>query len=308
MRTEFFYDSKGVGKIHAIRWTPEGEVKAVVQIVHGIAEYALRYDEFARYLNGFGILVVAEDHMGHGGSIENGGTRGYFDGGWFTAVEDTYQLLTDIRRELPDIPYILYGHSMGSFVARTILARYPDSGIAAAVLSGTGWVPNGVLAMMGTVCAMLCRTGDERKPNEKLQNMIFGGYNKRVEHPRTEYDWLSRDASAVDAYVADPMCGFAVSTGLQRDLADGMRYIQKGENLHKMRKDLPVLFIAGGDDPVGSYGKGVRQTAEAFKAHGMDNVSVRIYPLCRHEIHNEINREEIFEDVVQWIKKSNLLY
>ena len=301
MRTDIYFDSKGAGKIHVCRWTPDGEVKAVVQIVHGIAEFVERYDAFAEYLNSHGILVVAEDHMGHGKSIDNGGTKGYFDGGWFTAVEDTCQLLADTRAEFPEVPYILFGHSMGSFMTRTILARYPDSGISAAVICGTGWMPQGVLSAGLAMCNLICRTGDERKPNEKLQGMIFGGYNKRVEHPRTAYDWLNRDAAIVDAYIADPMCGFTASAGLLRDMLTGMLYIEKTENLANMKNDLPVLFVAGGDDPVGSYGKGVRQTAEEFRKQGMEDVSVRVYPLCRHEILNEINKEEIFEDVTNWI-------
>ena len=149
---------------------------------------------------------------------------------------------------------------------------------------------------------LICRTSGEKKPSNLLQKMMFGSYNQRVEHPRTACDWLSRDSKVVDAYEADPLCGFVPSAGLVRDMLGGMIYIQKKENLAKMNKDLPVFFIAGGDDPVGSYGKGVRQAAEEFRKAGMKNVAERIYPLCRHEIHNEINKEEVFEDVTQWLE------
>lgn len=303
MRQDFYYDSKGVGKIHGCRWTPAGEIKAVVQIVHGIAEYVDRYDTFAEYLNSQGWLVVAEDHMGHGRSIDNGGTKGYFDGGWHTAVSDTYQLLVDTRREFPEIPYVLFGHSMGSFMTRTILCDYPDSGIAGAVICGTGWMPQAVLKAGIGVGKLCCRTGGERKPNQGLQRLIFGSYNQRVEHPRTAYDWLTRDKAMVDAYIADPMCGFTVSAGLLRDMMMGIAYIEKLENLARMNKEMPVLFVAGGDDPVGGYGKGVRSAAEAFEKAGMGQVNVKIYPLCRHEILNEINRQEVFEDLGSWIFK-----
>ena len=141
MRTEHYFASCGAGKIHYCRWTPEGEVKAVLQIIHGIAELAERYDAFARYLNSLGYLVVAEDHMGHGQSLNGDGLQGYFHGGWFYAVADTYHLMEETRKEYPDIPYILFGHSMGSFMARTILCKYPDSGISAAIICGTGWQP-----------------------------------------------------------------------------------------------------------------------------------------------------------------------
>ena len=303
MRQDLWYPSCGAGQIHGCRWVPEGEPKAVVQIVHGIAEFVERYDAFAEYLNGLGYLVVAEDHMGHGQSINGEGIQGYFHGGWFNAVADTYRLLTDTKAEYPEIPYILFGHSMGSFMARTILCRYPDSGIAGAVICGTGWQPTFALPALAKVIDGICRKNGEEKPNEKLQGMIFGSYNSKIEHPRTDFDWLSRDKAIVDAYIAHPLCGFTASAGLLREMMRGIYYIQKKENLAKMRKDLPVFFIAGGEDPVGSYGKGIHKCVEAFKKAGMTDVSVRVYPLCRHEILNEINKEEIFEDVAQWIEK-----
>lgn len=301
MRTDFWYDSRGAGKIHGCRWSPAGESKAVLQIVHGIAEFIERYDAFANYLTKLGFVVVAEDHMGHGQSINGDGIRGYFHGGWFTAVEDTYRLLTDTKAEFPDIPYILFGHSMGSFMARTILCKYPDSGIAAAVICGTAWQPAFELPALIKVIDGICKKGDETQPNEKLQGMVFGSYNRKVEHPRTPYDWLTRDAKIVDAYVEHPLCGFTASAGLLREMMKGIYYIEQPGNLAAMKKDLPVFFIAGGDDPVGSYGKGIHKCVVEFKKAGMTDVSVRVYPLCRHEILNEINKEEIFEDITEWI-------
>lgn len=303
MREDFWYDSKGAGKIHGCRWTPKESPKAVVQIVHGIAEYVERYDEFAAYLNGLGFLVVAEDHMGHGQSVGENGIQGYFHGGWFTAVEDTMTLLRETQAAYPDIPYVLFGHSMGSFMARTILCKYPDSGISAAVICGTGWQPAALLPPVTRFIEAVCRKDGEDKPSAFLENLVFGSYNKRVEHPRTAYDWLSRDAKIVDAYIAHPMCGFTPTAGLLREMMKGLTYIEKPAHLEAMKKDLPVFFVAGGDDPVGSYGKGVRHTVSEFKKAGMTDVSCRIYPLCRHEILNEINRQEIFEDIGGWLAK-----
>ena len=302
MRTDIWYDSHGAGRIHACRWTPEGEVKAVLQIVHGIAEFVERYDGFANYLTGLGFVVVAEDHMGHGQSINGDGIQGYFHGGWFTAIEDTMQLMNETMAAKPGVPYVLFGHSMGSFMARTILCKYPDCGISAAIICGTGWQPTFALPALIKVVESICKKTGETNPSEKLQGMVFGSYNKKVEHPRTAYDWLTRDNKIVDAYIAHPLCGFTASCGLLRDMMKGFAYIQNREHLARMRKDLPVFFIAGGDDPVGNYGKGVHQTADAFRKAGMTDVSVRVYPLCRHEILNEINKEEIYEDVAQWIR------
>ena len=301
MRTDFWFDSCGAGKIHCCKWTPEGEPKAVLQIIHGIAEFVERYDTFANYLTEQGYVVVAEDHMGHGQSINGDGIQGYFHGGWFNAVADSYKLLQDTRAEYPGVPYVLFGHSMGSFMARTMLCRYPDSGISAAIICGTGWQPDFALPAMGKMVDLICRKTGETKPNPWLHSVIFGAYNKKVEHARTQFDWLTRDARIVDAYIAHPLCGFVASCGLLRDMLSGISYIQKKENLVNMRKDLPVFFIAGGEDPVGPYGKGVQQAADAFRKAGMQDVSVKIYPLCRHEILNEINKEDVFADITAWI-------
>ena len=303
MKTDIWYASKGAGKIHACRWIPEGEPRAVVQILHGIAEFAERYDAFAGYLCSKGILVVAEDHMGHGQSINGDGIQGYFHGGWFTAVEDSMQLMADTKAAFPNLPYILFGHSMGSFMARTILCKYPECGLTGAVICGTGWQPAFALPALIRIVEGICKKTGETNPNESLQNLIFGSYNKKVEHPRTPYDWLTRDAAIVDAYIAHPLCGFTASAGLLREMMNGIYFIERKQNLDSMNKALPVLFIAGGDDPVGSYGKGVRTCAETFKKAGMEDVSLRIYPLGRHEILNEINRGEVFEDILQWIEK-----
>ena len=301
MREDFWFDSCGAGKIHGCRWSPEGEPKAVLQIVHGIAEYIERYDGFAEFLTRRGFLVVAEDHMGHGQSIGSEGVQGYFTGGWFNAVADSYHLLEMTKAEYPELPYVLFGHSMGSFMARTILCKYPDSGIDAAIICGTGWQPAFALPAVIKIVEGECKKVGETNPSQRLQNLVFGGYNKRVEHPRTEFDWLTRDAGIVDDYIAHPLCGFTASTGLLRDMMTGILYIEQPKNLAAMRKDLPVFFIAGGDDPVGSYGKGVRKAADAFRKAGMTDVDVHIYPLCRHELLNEINREEIYGDILQWL-------
>ncbi len=303
MRTDHYFDSHGKGQIHFCRWTPEGTPKGVVQLVHGIAERVERYDDFATYLNSQGFLVVAEDHMGHGGSLGEDGVRGYFHGGWFTAVDDTYQLLRDTMALNPGIPYILFGHSMGSFMARTILAKYPDSGISAAVICGTGWQPTFAIPMLIRIVEGICKKNGEQTPNEQLDHLIFGGYNKRIADPRTDKDWLTRDNEIVDAYIEDPMCGFVASGGLLRDMMKGIYYVQQSGNLKNMKKDLPVFFIAGQEDPVGPYGKGVAQAAKAFRKAGMINVALKLYPECRHEILNELNKDQVYSDITKWISQ-----
>lgn len=304
MRTDHYYPSCGVGQIHYCKWTPEQPPKAVIQLVHGIAERITRYDRFANYLNDLGFVVVGEDHMGHGDSIGEDGIRGYFHGGWFNGVQDTYQLLEDTKKEYPDLPYVLFGHSMGSFMVRTILAKYPESGISAAIICGTGWQPSFALPALIKVLEGICKKNGEETPNQKIHDLVFGGYNKRIPNPRTTKDWLSRDEEIVDRYVADPSCGFVASCGLMRDMIIGIRYVQTPANLANMKKYLPVLFIAGDADPVGPYGKGVEKAAKAFRKSGMVNVTVKLYPEARHEILNEINYREVFEDIREWLDKT----
>ena len=304
MRTDFYYESQCGSKIHGCRWTPDGQVKAIVQFVHGIAERIDRYEDFAKFLNTQGILVVGEDHMGHGLSVSEKTPKGYFCGGWFGAVEDTCKLMRDTMEEFPGVPYFIYGHSMGSFMTRTILARYPDDRISGAIICGTGWQNNAVVAAGKAVANLICKTKGETHPSKFLKKMAFGTYNDKIEHLRTPLDWLTRDNKVVDAYIADPLCGFRASAGLMRDMMEGFEYNQNSQHLASMDKDLPVYFIAGDADPVGDYGKGVRYTAEMFRNAGMKQVDVKIYPLCRHEIHNELNKAEVHQDVLSWMSKA----
>ncbi len=301
MRTDHYYDSCGKGKIHGCRWMPEGAPKGIVQIVHGIAEFVERYDSFARFLAANGFVVVAEDHMGHGQSISEESPRGYFTGGWFAAVEDTMQLLQDTMGQFLGVPYVLFGHSMGSFMTRTILAKYPGSGISGAIICGTGWQPRMALPALIAVVEGLCKKRGEKNPDPTLQKMVFGSYNNRIQNPRTDFDWLTRDEAIVDDYIAHPLCGFIPACGLLRDMMKGIYYIEQPKNLQNMQKHLPVLFIAGAEDPVGPYGKGVEQARKAFQKAGMVRTGIKLYPDCRHEILNETNRQEVYEDVLAWL-------
>ena len=272
-----------------------------MQLVHGIAEHVERYHDIACWLNSQGILVVAEDHMGHGKSVREKGRLGYFHGGWFAAVEDTYALLKQTAEDYPGVPYILFGHSMGSFMARTILAKYPQSGISGCIICGTAWQPAALLKTALPICNMLCKNGGDKKPSAALQKLMFGSYNKRVERVRTPNDWLTRDNRIVDAYNEDPKCGFTATAGLYRDMLLGISYVQQPDSLNAMNKEIPVLFTAGKEDPVGAYGQGVQQAVEVFQKAGMKQVSCKLYPLCRHEILNEINRGEVYQDILDWI-------
>ena len=299
---EFYFPARLDARIHCCQWIPEGKPRGVIQIVHGIAEYAARYDNLAKVFTDHGFVVVAEDHMGHGGSISREIPQGCFAGGWLTAVSDTYRLMQMTKEEYPDLPYVIYGHSMGSFMTRTLLYTYPEAGLKAAVLSGTGWMPKAVLRTGRAVCAAEVRRKGMNSCSPMIDKLMFGSYNKGYENPRTPVDWLSRDAAEVDKYIADPLLGFPASIGLAREMLGGMLMNEDKKNLDKMPKDLPVLFVSGDKDPVGSNGKGVQQAYEAFQAAGMRDVRIKLYPDARHELHNELNREELHRDVLAFLE------
>ncbi len=300
---EFTFPARNNTSIHCCQWLPEGKVRGVVQIVHGIAEYVARYDELAKVFTDHGFVVVGEDHMGHGGSISESIPQATFSGGWMAAVSDTYRLLQMTKEEYPDLPYIIYGHSMGSFMTRTLLYTYPQAGLAGAVISGTGWTPKPVVDAGRLVCRLEGKKRGMNNPSPTISKLMFGSYNKGFDNPRTPVDWLSRDEKEVDKYIADPLLGFDASIGLAYEMLGGILMNQKKENLAKMPKDLSVLFVSGDKDPVGANGKGVTKTYEAFKAAGMQDVSIKLYPGGRHEMHNEINRQELHADVLSFLER-----
>lgn len=303
--TEFtFLSTDGKTQLHGMRWEPEGgSVRAVLQICHGVAEHIARYDAFARYLNGLGIAVVGHDHLGHGLSLPEGGTPVYFGAGntWNTVVDDIYVLHQRIRLWYPDVPLCIMGHSMGSFLTRTYLIRYPGT-VKAAVIMGTGWQPKAVIAGGMAVAKAVGAVVGENGTSDLVTNLAFGAYNKLFAPNRTSCDWLSADEGNVDAYMADPLCGADATVGLFRQMLSGIRFNQKLSNLRQMDPRIPVLFVAGEKDPVGDCGNGVRRTYQEFRRVGVQNCTLKLYPGLRHEILNEkAQQQQIFEDIGQWL-------
>ena len=303
--TEFtFLSTDGKTQLHGMRWEPEGgSVRAVLQICHGVAEPIVRYDAFARYLNGLGIAVVGHDHLGHGLSLPEGGTPVYFGAGntWNTVVDDIYVLHQRIRLWYPDVPLCIMGHSMGSFLTRTYLIRYPGT-VKAAVIMGTGWQPKAVIAGGMAVAKAVGAVVGENGTSDLVTNLAFGAYNKLFAPNRTSCDWLSADEDNVDAYMADPLCGADATVGLFRQMLSGIRFNQKLSNLRQMDPRIPVLFVAGEKDPVGDCGNGVRRTYQEFRRAGVQDCTLKLYPGLRHEILNEkAQQQQIFEDIGQWL-------
>lgn len=297
-----FISSTGCNSIHVRMCKPTGEVRGVVQIAHGISEYINRYDEFMSFLADNGFVVVGNDHLGHGASIADGSTRGFFaeENGWFYVVDDMKKLHDQIHAQYPNVPYIFFGHSMGSFLTRTYLIKYPEDA-AAAVISGTGH-QGGALVKAGlAITSAVGKTAGKRYCSKLINSVCFGAYNSGFENPKTPFDWLSRNEENVWKYINDPLCGFICTASLYHDMMTGIQFITDKENIAKMKKSTPIYFMSGAADPVGENGKGVERAYKAFCDAGMMDLMIRLYPEGRHEMLNELNKDDVYKDILNWI-------
>ena len=303
-RREFtFCSGDGVHNLHAVEWLPQGKPRGVVQLVHGISEYILRYDSFAQYLAGEGFAVVGHDHLGHGQTARDPSEYGFLapKGGWELLAGDVRTLRVETGARFPEAPYFLLGHSMGSFVARTYLIRWPGT-LDGCILSGTGQESAPLIAFGRGLCTLMARLGGPQRVSGLVTALSLGAYNRQFKPNRTGADWISRDEAVVDRYVADPLCTFFPTVGMTRDMMQGLQFIARPDNLAKMDPDTPVYFFSGDQDPVGSNGRGVEKVAGWFRRAGVRDVTVRLYPGGRHEMLNEINRQEVYRDVLDWLE------
>jgi alpha-beta hydrolase superfamily lysophospholipase len=288
----------------AMRWVPR-DPRAVIQISHGMAEHAARYAPFAVACAAAGLAVYAHDHRGHGGSIDDATPLGFYaeNGGWVKVVGDLDTVHRQARGEHPSLPVFLLGHSMGSFVARAYLLEH-GAQLSGAILSATGWRAGPMNQALRWVALRECRKHGPRAPSPLMTKLVFGAFNLPFLPARTSVDWLSRDPAAVDAYVADPLCGFDCSGQLWADLLAGSSAIEKAEDVpSRLPASLRLLLIAGSNDPVSMGGIGHAQLARRYRAAGNEDVDDRRYPGGRHELLNETNRDEVSADIIGWIAR-----
>lgn len=304
-KQEFYFGSRdGEHKLHAIKWVPETEKPiCILQIVHGMSEYIDRYDDFARFMAGKGILVVGDDHLGHGLSVKEGELRGYFckEDAATVLVRDEHRLKKMMQEEYPGVPYIILGHSMGSFILRNYLMRY-GSGIDGAVIMGTGMHPRRMVIFAWMLATLISIFAGPKHICRRLDKMLFSAYNRGLKAgPEDSGSWVSLNPVNAKRHREDPMCQFIFTANGFQTLMKLIWNLYDAEKLQQMPKDLPVFFVSGKEDPVGNYGRDVEKVFHSFEGLGMEQVQIKFYPGDRHEILNEADREDVYGDIYRFV-------
>ncbi len=283
-------------------YKPETEMKAVMVIVHGMAEHRKRYDRFARKLADKGIGVLTYDQRGHGESVSDPCDLGYFGpiDGWLGFVKDLDRIIDQLKNKF-DVPVVLFGHSMGSMVARSYLKRFDDK-IDALILSGApNYTPAAYAGRL--VAYVMCSFGNDKNRSQLLHQMAEGGFIKAIENPETELDWLSYDKANVQRYMQDELCGFTFTNRGYEDLMSLMIDMHKASQWKKSHLDVPILFVSGKDDPCTGNENGLSDSIGVLKKAGYENIVNLVYENARHEILNERIAPEVTQDILQWINK-----
>lgn len=299
MEKEFWVSTSDHTDVYVKKWfKTEVKPKAIVQLSHGMIEHIQRYHDFSTFLLENDIFVYGNDHRGHGKTGGQQGQLGYFSdrNGFTNVMEDIHEITKIIKSEYPKTPLILFGHSMGSFLARHYIQFYSND-IDGLILSGTGFFPT-ITNISGRALASILPA---KKKSSLMNTLAFGTYNKKIVNKKTNFDWLTRDEEAVTKYIDDPQTGYIPTARFFYDLMDGLDKIHK-KNLNKnIRKDLPILLISGEADPVGNYSKGVWKVAKNYHQIGLDNVKTVLFEGARHELLHEINKEEVYSTIYNWV-------
>lgn len=303
-----FNSNDGHSTIHCVKWVPDCEPVAVLQIVHGMVEYIERYDEFAKYLNTKGYLVVGHDHIGHGHSVANDSDLGVMTGKHPSdhMVEDIFTHYQMTKKENPSIPYFIMGHSMGSYMTRKFLSVKANdiSGITGAVIMGTGFEPTATCTMGLTVISILSFFRGKNYRSAFVRDMTYSAPYKAYDCYGNDYtnSWLSKNTENVSKYYNDKYCTYMFTLNAYKGLVEATKFDSIPANIAKMRKDMPLLVVSGADDPVGNCGKGTTEAADAFKAAGIKDVTLKLFENDRHEILNELDREAVSEYIFNWLE------
>lgn len=298
--------------IRALIWEPDDAARpdfsprAVVQIVHGMSEHVERYAPFAEFLVGRGFVVCANDHVGHG---KTAGERdlGHMPlaNGADVLVEDVHALREKVCERYPHARHVMFGHSMGSFVTRVYLTRHAD-GLSAAILCGTGQQPRIQTVAGRVITRLIAQIRGERHVSRFVDSLGAGAYGRAIKDARTDVDWISSDPDVVDEYIADPLCGQPFTVGAYATLASLVADATDARLARRVPKDLPLLFVAGAEDPVGDCGRGVARAVDEYRNAGVRLVEMGIYPGARHEILNEPCHEAVWHDVEEFLARQGI--
>lgn len=303
MDAETFYLTASDNEQIAVhRWLPLVKPRGIILISHGMAEYAMRYDRFADAAIAQGFGVYAPDHRGHGETAGSLLKLGYLadKNGFERVMEDLHELTLNIQSTHSDTSVILLGHSFGSFISQMYIEKYGNL-LSGCVLSGTRG-PDPLVVFGGKIAAnIIAFFCGKKKQSPFLTQLSFGTYNKRISNPGSPNSWLSRDTSEVEKYDASPWAGFTCTTGFFQDLMAGLSYIHMNESFSGIPQNLPIFIICGSEDPVGTYGKTVKKLADILTDKGISDLTLRIYEGSRHELLNETNKEEVIDDILDWI-------
>lgn len=291
-------------EIYVYKWLPDREeIKGIVQIAHGMAETAARYKRFAKFLTERGYAVYANDHRGHGKTAKSIDDIGYTgEDGFNWMVKDMKQLNEIISDEHNDKQIFLFGHSMGSLLGQRYISLYGDS-INGIILSGTSGKQGFMLNIGIAIAKLEVRRKGARTQSIRLDKMMFGSYNEGIKNPETKFDWLSRDKDEVAKYIDDPYCGGVFTAGFFYDFLVGFKKLHIKENMNRIPKALPIFIFSGTKDPVGKDCKTVKWLVDEYKNIGINNVSYIFYEDGRHEMLNEINRDEVMNNTALWLDK-----
>lgn len=308
MRRNLSYPSSdGKTTIHAVCWEPTGKPIAVLQLVHGMVEYIERYDEFAGFMVSHGFIVVGHDHLGHGDSVTSPDRRGYIADSNHPEnfmVKDIHRLRIGVQKKYPDIPYFIFGHSMGSYILRKYLTVYGD-GLSGAVICGTGSVADSSTKLGLTICETLAKKHGWHYRSSFVQKMTYTApYRKYDLYGNDQKNsWLTKDTEIVKDYYSSEKCTFVFTLNGYKALLNTVYYDNQPENIEQIPKDLPILLVSGEDDPVGDLGKGVKKVYNQFVQAGIRDVFCRLFENDRHEILNETDRCDVYAYINEWLKE-----
>lgn len=292
-------------KVHAVKWTPDnGEYHAILQITHGMVEYIERYAHFAEFLTEKGYMVVGHDHIGHGASVSDEKDWGYFceENPSDVLIADMHTLRTTIQKDNPHLPYFMMGHSMGSFMLRKYLAFHNDN-LRGAIIMGTGYTPENMMKLALGITGIFGKIFGTRHRSKFINSLTFGPAYKAFDMTgnNPENSWLTKDAEIVKAYHEDPRSSFAFTVNGYKGLFEAVLFSCNPENVKKVPAKLPIFIVSGKEDPVGDMGEGVMKVYHMFEDAGSLDVTYQLYENDRHEIINEVDRQNVFNDLLSWM-------